>query len=1101
MKPHDPKPGKRAAERSARAHLRNALGWLEGYPLGQERGEPGEAGRVRWRAYGTLEPGGPPVDIDVDRERIRASTYGLRGSRRKFPRALPRVVGDVDAWTAGVERRLEFLKAAVHDGAPLPDARALRRTGAQGSTHLETALAWALWDRPEHEPEARRRLARWRGALREVAAHRDDARELALEIALRPGAAEPLEPFRLLLADRRAWTTPLEEDGFRGRLERTLRGCARAGDDRLAPFLEEGLTRPEARLGHRLVGELLRRPGETELRALGALLPGAQLEAWSAWWSTADGVERGARSALTRALLHDRALRAELARVEKECMRRFDDLPVPLTPWELERAQRIATQFAARCDPAVAHVVLEAWEAVPDGPPVDVPGHRGLSGRALVAERWTRALLGGLAPKRAGKLARAQLALLREHAGEAVELAARAFTGVALEYEPDVVGTRPALREAFVATLGELARRGELGAKALLEIESLDIEVLPFLTETRDPVRAANLVQAWQDGDSGPGWPDERLLARLCGEDVFDAAFWREGGKLDWDSPESKSLLRAARDERARNLFRECLKDGEQRRLRDFARLHRAATALAQDASIVEPPCPAVDEDEFGWLPEPLRDAARELQARVGGRSLDRALREDVMRPERLEAEVAALETKLPAADPRRAPHLRERLEMLRARAAAPAALPPARLEACRARLERRVRRARLAAWTEVLQTVLNERLPAGLAPPEDRTEQEIMTSLADLCQAERDLGWRLLALRGTAGVDLRDEPANAAWQERMEAHGLDLAPWLSPKPGPEVVSPKGRTLRFAFETDPLEIFQMGRWFGTCLSPGDMNFFSTVAVAADLNKRVLIARDPRGTPQVRCLFALTRRGDLLAFHVYAHEEGAWARERVHAIAVEVASAVGTRLVPAGQVETLVAPAWYDDGPVDLTGRLGQFQGDGPLVAEIRAAEPGELPRILVEALGRELLDCAIEQIVTHRVFTEDPVRLVALGPLLRDRPLSVRVTLEVAGTVAELDPDFARELLLRFLRRRRGRLSSIHDSQLVLLARLLLACDEPGRALRVVRQVEDPRPDAEHAAVDALLRLRRPAQARERLRKLARSGDEGARKWLAKLEA
>ncbi|MCP3915270.1 MAG: hypothetical protein GY711_06925 [bacterium] len=1102
MRPHDPKPRKHAAARAARTYLRNALGWLEGFPTGQE------PGLVRWRAFGTLEPGGAPVDIEVDRERLRSSSHGLRGARRKFPRALARVVGDVDAWSAGVERRIELLKAAVHEGAPLPDARTLSalsgRTIDRMPPDLTAPLLWALWDRVEHWSEAQRRLAEWQLALAEVAARTGDARDLALEVALRPGPTEDLEPFRRMLGDRRTWLRPYEEGGFRAKLAATLKAIGRmlrgsgkkneySASSLTVGFLAPGVPRPQPRLAHELLTVLLRRPGEIDLRALGALLSATRLDEWDAWWRAAEDVERRVRSALGRAVLHDRVPNKDLARVATEGESWLAELAEPPAPWDFARARRTAAQFAARCDPSLAVQVLAAWEAVPDGSPLSKRSWRGSTHRELVARRWTHALQDGLGRKQAARLASAQLALLRTHASREAQRLVDAFTSVALEEASKMSGPK---LDLLVATLGELGSRGTAGMNLLATVAAWEIQVEPFLAVTKEPVRCADLIQAWDGARAESGWPDERLLARLCGDDVFDTEFWTEGGKLDWDSAEYESLRRAARSDHARDLFHGLVKDGQRQRLREFARLHLAATALTPDGPSEEPPIQSASTDDFPWVPQELRDAARDLQAIDGPESLDRALRDDVMRPERIEAEVEALKERLPAADPRWAPHLAARLETLRRRMSQPPHLTPARVAACRTRIDRRTRMARLAAWERTLQGSLERHLPVGFAALQERTMPNMVSALAALRRAARDLAWHLIALRGTAAADLRDEPANAAWRRRMGARGLNLASWIDPAPGPEVLSPQGRILRFAFETDTLEIFQMGRWFGTCLSPGDFNFFSTVANAADLNKRVLVARDPRGKVQVRCLFALTRRGELLAFHVYAHEEGPWARAQVHTIAVELARSVGTRLVPEGEVETLVAPAWYDDGPIDLTGRLELFRANGPLVSAIRTAEPSRLPGLLEEELGVELLDSALDQIITHDVFAEEPARLVALGPLLHSRPLSGWAAVDIAQRVIDHDPDFARTMLLRFLRRRRGRGLDLHGGKLVELATALSKCGEPGRALRVLRNVEHTDADSEHAAVDALLALHRQGQAIRKLEGLAHGGDQRASKRL-----
>ena len=114
----------------------------------------------------------------------------------------------------------------------------------------------------------------------------------------------------------------------------------------------------------------------------------------------------------------------------------------------------------------------------------------------------------------------------------------------------------------------------------------------------------------------------------------------------------------------------------------------------------------------------------------------------------------------------------------------------------------------------------------------------------------------------------------------------------------------------------------MGEPFDTCLSPGAFNFFSTIANAADINKRVLYGLDAKGVIHVRCLLALSDEGHILTFYVYAHNDQRKAIEAVKSYVGALAKQMRTTMVAHGKVRTLVANDWYDDGPIDMTERLG-----------------------------------------------------------------------------------------------------------------------------------------------------------------------------------
>jgi hypothetical protein len=119
MKPHKPKPSKRSSERAARTCLAQHLGWLPGHPVRVE-GDSGSR-RILWRVSGL-----PIREHVVDRESVRLASKGVRRATTGFPRALPRVVGDVKQWSTGINARLGLLKGVLHDGRDLPDGATLR---------------------------------------------------------------------------------------------------------------------------------------------------------------------------------------------------------------------------------------------------------------------------------------------------------------------------------------------------------------------------------------------------------------------------------------------------------------------------------------------------------------------------------------------------------------------------------------------------------------------------------------------------------------------------------------------------------------------------------------------------------------------------------------------------------------------------------------------------------------------------------------------------------------------------------------------------------------------------------------------------------------
>ena len=260
---------------------------------------------------------------------------------------------------------------------------------------------------------------------------------------------------------------------------------------------------------------------------------------------------------------------------------------------------------------------------------------------------------------------------------------------------------------------------------------------------------------------------------------------------------------------------------------------------------------------------------------------------------------------------------------------------------------------------------------------PLDRKLLQILLGLMRLSPQDRALAARLLQARqGPPPWDLRDDPANAAFLEGARRRGLCVEPWL--EDGAVTVSADGQPVTLALSSDPLEIFAMGAHFETCLSPGSCNFFSVVANAADINKRVLYAR--RGDRVVgRCLLAITDAGALLTFHPYAHDLPDFAA-LVRDFAVALAGRMRTTLAPSGKVSTILSRDWYDDGARDLSGRFEALRDDSKL--DLATVEPAALPARLREVLDHELDDITLPLVLAMPGLHRRPELVQPLAPFI-----------------------------------------------------------------------------------------------------------------------
>ena len=309
-----------------------------------------------------------------------------------------------------------------------------------------------------------------------------------------------------------------------------------------------------------------------------------------------------------------------------------------------------------------------------------------------------------------------------------------------------------------------------------------------------------------------------------------------------------------------------------------------------------------------------------------------RRVREIVGRPAALARELAGLGGRTDAGADRRAAHLRRQLADPAVVAAwvqrdldkiLPASLAEARLGRFEAVAD--------AAVRGHFADVLGVTLPAGLS---DRSRRDWDNALRLYLTVDHNRPRLRQLLRRESVGDrawLASDPPNAAFLAGVARAGVDPAVWRGPMVR-HVTDAGGRPLRVELETEPLHVLQMGNYFGTCLSEGQMNAFSTVANATDANKRVAYAYDGRGTVVGRKLLAMTPAGQVVGFRTYgtfdhadAPYPAAAGRPELKAVfdafCGELARRCGATLHPYAprshpaptSAELTLAAAWYNDG--------------------------------------------------------------------------------------------------------------------------------------------------------------------------------------------
>jgi hypothetical protein len=1016
----------------ARMFIKNDLGWLPGYPVGLQ------GDTLLWRTHPALGKGGPPSTLALGREQIRRAALTRSKLVRRFPRALPKAVADLDAWTANSRILLELVKAAVHAGqapssTPLTMAgvypRSLRHQAAElsrahpGLAGLVDVLGWLHILAPATLGAALTAVEGLADTLCGFTEQRPGQQGIDEAVALvNLTAADGVRRVLLLasmLSLRATWRAPMRGAGDRlEKLQASLGSDAYsrerlvtvpwAGDTCMGPHLVQLL--------HGLHGQR-QRARRRSLELLGLLLPADITQRSDRWWTSFESGRSRCPPASNR---RDKADRAVVWGQHQE-----------------ERLKRLANELPPEVDTRrLAGLLAQAGE----------PSSGGFWGELARTITWLPMELdsklvrlaffghwAGVASDEGYEATRSIMPEIRRYLGKrCTDLSALAPWGDVLEtarrgrlynhwtFDAIIVGDLQSQRQRRVAFevlhAVSTARPGQVDSKVA--------ELVPTLVEAGlDRDSATARLVALVDAERTDEVPTERVaLAHSIADDEGD--FPMILGALDSASlPHTKwtssRLLEAGEGELLRRHLRE---HGQKRLVRIGAwgtileRMSKRAVPVPHHASTTTPAWietwPAVLQADIAALEVVDPDAEQRLP---------RLLAQWVRRPEDLDDEIAALRAVIVDTPEVRRGRLEARLDNLERRRTRAATATQGQLDKAHKRLRRARQDRLLEAWERDLTTALDDDLPKvlGLATPPPWLRDPEVVALVPAILALRPpfptLG--LSTMRRRAGPppwDLREAPANAAFLDESERRGLNLAPWLDTPPLHEGTL-EDIAITLALTQDPLDVLRMGAPFGTCLAPGDFNFFSTVANAVDINKRLLCAWNAEGTMVARCLLALTDAGGLLTFHAYANtgrdQFASLAATYVDALAREMRTVV----VERGAVKSLVAPEWYDDGPEQLPSSSSALHEGSQLRRALMQFEPAELIPALESALAPRGLDALTLPAIAHLPeLGKRPELGRELLPILRQQPESQQACLlPLCALAMRTDDDDDARLLLR----------------------------------------------------------------------------------------
>ncbi len=164
------------------------------------------------------------------------------------------------------------------------------------------------------------------------------------------------------------------------------------------------------------------------------------------------------------------------------------------------------------------------------------------------------------------------------------------------------------------------------------------------------------------------------------------------------------------------------------------------------------------------------------------------------------------------------------------------------------------------------------------------------------------------------------DYEENKQFLEELSKSGINIRPWMDLSRTSKMPWKDDHEIMLSFASMPMDYLLMGHHFQTCLSPSSFNFYSTIANAVDVNKRVIYGRDASGNVIGRCLIALTSSGQLVRFHAYSHDDGERFNQLIQSFIDELLTEMGAvRAASPTSVPRLVADRWYDDGAVPREG--------------------------------------------------------------------------------------------------------------------------------------------------------------------------------------
>lgn len=1020
MQPLDNKRTKiQAGVSRARLLLKRDLAWLPGYPLKRFETDGGVGTTLFWKSESPLRVNTLPAGA-IDGERLRRAQLTISKLRHRFPRALPKIVDDPDDWLRRIDFLLGLVKADVHRGQPFSSEDVLRsgvlperwtlKINRMKSAHpplaemLDAVTFLALSNRQSCELESLQWIEKHAAELVLLGGMDPDH---PCDLAIRMFSVREVLSSSLLKTLTRCFTDPLisacrwqRPDGRLRELRHATIKAAKqiefvlpedSGGETLAQLVREvfdeiclsesNVRRHRFQLFEAILNAGLIDNGAKIQRQIAAseetmckLLRRFEARRGSA---TQTGISY-------HELKKKIATAAEIDNVQVANVTALGNCLAKLTRLGAQET-RMWTDFSSGFSPANASLcvcLLDKW----------------WRNRHSIENRQHDFI----------RVIRPLSALIRR----------RGVARPLQKHWSQYVGERHAYSEFVVDTCDELAGHPNLEVRSvrLLERIAYDLQIdlgkellssiAEFSQAIDDEKTSCSLIESLaKKPDAMYNATDLRLACHFGDsiDAISELAFVLQS---DHKLTELATQLKPLADDRD-------LKQIVAKRLveNDLSNLSRIAPAIAI-LSENQHPLPKRErfEQSSEWMGRYPKDLHTALKL-LGQTAIDAPkIAEGILgtaypSPEKLLQEISAIESKLVVGVSRNCDEIQMqvRLANLRRRLTQSTPVSPARRDKLIAKLRKRAELEILQQYASTCQVQaaaamqqrydLKSFADEWWQPPLDRVLREIHR----LSTPMRELGIRLIfETLEPATHNFDQEPRNVVFRERLEAAGVLMAPWLSDQLRHVATAADGTAYELAFTRDVIDFLLMGFHFDTCLSPDSFNFFSTVANAVDLNKRVVYAKTEAGKIIGRCLFALNDSGEILTYHRYSHDPRDGFSNAVDQFAQQLARQMQTSIATSGKVSKLVAKQWYDDGPWQTDSDW--LSDDGTLTKLTQELAYEDLLPGLLQVKGREFLKHRVAELAIDTRVRNQPKLLL---PLLDEfeAELSVKQKLTVAVNV------------------------------------------------------------------------------------------------------